>query len=51
MYLRKTAHRNSRQFVRRAGEITQVTRAACLPARTHLTFTSSEPLFDLELAL
>ena len=42
---------NSRQFVRRAGEVNQVTRATCLPARTHLAFTSGEHLFDLEPAL
>ena len=42
---------NLRQLERRAGEINQVTRATCLPARTHLAFTSSEHLFDLEPAL
>ena len=50
-YMRFTRHTNHRRQARRAGKVDQVTRGVCLPAATHLAFTSGEPLFHLEPTL
>ena len=42
---------NPRRSTRRAGKVDQMARGLCLPASTHLIFTSGKHLFNLEPTL